>query len=313
MKMKRFKIKKKYQNITIPYFYANYDKDIVGYIYKNEFYSEDNLNNLFNEFIGFYLNYHIEINGKLQIVHSLEDVAKLLLDNYDNFVIPLKYKDDFSENEYKEFIKVQKFLKEKKHPKFNEPTIVKEYEHNIFRKLKNFFHNYHWNKFLEEMKKYNYDIPTKVYSKQYKRYFYIANGQPYWSVLNAFEEIYFISFYYQYNGDGINEYSNHFHSHDFEYIIRDVIDFTNEFQIYEFQKKFFSKQEINFLNALKEKLINMNYKPSNNNKFLYNGPLAKKYYEYYDKNKYFKAFLYDKKLQRIVKNNKKQDLINHKI
>ncbi len=309
-------MKKKYRNITVPYYYVNYKKNIIGYIFKDKLYLEDNLYDLFKDFIGFYLDYHIEIKGKIMIVHSLEEVAELLLNNYKTFKIPNKYRNDFSGIEYKQFIKVQKYLKEGSRPKPYEKVIVKDHNINAFLKVKYYFQNYRYNKMIKKMKKYDYKVPTKVYSKAYRRNFYVVDGEPFWSLLSAFENIYQIGFYYQYNGDGIDEYSKHSHQHDFEYVINDVLERPNEFKIYEFQRQFFSNQEINFLNALAQKLKDISFIPCSSeyeNEYLYNGHLSNKYYKYRENKQWIKAFLINKRIQLILKRNKKINLQNHKI
>lgn len=309
-------MKTKYRNITVPYYYVNYKKDIVGYIYKDKLYLENNLYDLFKDFLGFYLDYHIEIEGKIMIVHSLEEVAQLLLNYYKTFKIPSQYTNDFSAIEYKQFIKVQNYLKEGTRPKPYEKVIVKDSKINIFQKIKYYFQDYRYNKMIKEMKKYDYKVPTKVYSKFYKRNLYVVDGEPFWSLLSAFENIYHIGFYYQYNGDGIDEYSNHSHQHDFEYVIHDVINHHDTFKIHEFQIPFFSKQEIAFLNALAEKLKQISFTPCPNeyeSDYFYKGNLANKYYNYRDNKQWLKAFIINKKIQSIIKSNKRRKLQNHKI
>lgn len=307
-------MKKKYRNITVPYYYIDDKKSIRGYIFKDKLYLEDNLYNLFKDFLGFYLDYHIEIEGKIIIVHSLEEVAELLLNNYNSFKIPKKYIGEYSEIEYKQFIKVLKYLKSESRPKSFEKVIVKDYSINTFQKVKYYFQNYRYNKMLEEMKKYDYKVPTKVYSKYYKRNLYVVDGEPFWSLSSAFENIYQIGFYYQYNGDGIDEYSEHSHQHDFEYVIHDVFNNPDKFIIYDFQKQFFSKQEVDFLNALVQKLKDISFESdSNEYEYLYNGPLANEYYKYQDNKQWLKAFFIDKKIQSILKKEKNKKLQNHKI
>jgi len=172
-------MKRKYRNITIPYYYIDNKKDIRGYIFKDKLYLENNLYNLFKDFLGFYLDYHIEIKSKIIVVHSLEEVAELLLNNYNTFKIPQKYKEDFSKNEYKQFIKIQRFLQENTKPEPFKELIVKDCKVNTYQKIKYYFRNYRYNKMIKEMKKYDYKVPTKIYSKSYKRYFYVVNGNPF--------------------------------------------------------------------------------------------------------------------------------------
>lgn len=309
--MKEFRIKRKYRDITIPYPYCYYKKGLSGYIYKDQFYSNDELNDLFNDFVGFYLNYHIEVNSKIEIVHSLDGVMELLLDNYNNFKIPNEYKDDFSEDEYQQIMKIQKGLKENTKIKKQTEIIVDSKKIKHRRKIIDSMKNYHFYKTLKEMKNYQFSIPERVYSKYYKRHFYAVEGEVYWNLLTAFEDLYNIGFYYQYCGDGIDKFSDHYHSHEFEYVISDAINKSNEFQIYGFQKQFFSKQEINFLESLVQKLKDISYHPIEDD--LYKGSLALEYNKLCDEGKVIKAFLCDKKINRDIKRIKKEKLKNHKI
>lgn len=241
----------------------------------------------------------------------MEEVTELLLDNYNNFKIPNEYKRDFSEEEYQQIMKIQKSLKENTKRAKQTEMIVDNSKIKSRRKIIDLIKNYRFYKTLKEMKKYQSSIPERVYSKYYKRHFYVVEGEVYWNLLTAFEDIYNIGFYYQYCGDGKDEFSNHYHSHEFEYVISDAINKSNEFQIYEFQKQFFSEQEIKFLESLVQKLKDISYHPIEDN--LYKGSLTLEYNRLCDEGKVIKAFLCDKKINRNINKIKKEKLKNHKI
>ena len=60
-------MKHKYSDITIPYYY-NYKKKYCDvYIYKNNYWTD--LNALYTDFLGIYLNYHIKIKKEIIVVH----------------------------------------------------------------------------------------------------------------------------------------------------------------------------------------------------------------------------------------------------
>ena len=73
-------MKRKFKNITVPYFYFDDKNNNTYFIYQDNKYYK--LNDLFKAFIDEELTYHIEINKKIKEVHNLEDVAELLINNY---------------------------------------------------------------------------------------------------------------------------------------------------------------------------------------------------------------------------------------
>ena len=77
-------MKRKFKNITIPYFYFDDKNNTTYFIYQDNKYYK--LNDLFKSFIDEELTYHIEINKKIKEVHNLEDVAELLINNYMSLV-----------------------------------------------------------------------------------------------------------------------------------------------------------------------------------------------------------------------------------
>ena len=300
-----FVMKQKYKNITIPYHYQTSKKYSDVYIYKNRYWTD--LNALYTDFIGFYLDYHIEVKGKIVTVHSLEEVAKTLLLNYPDAKILPKYRKEYSENEYAYFEKM-----------LNNIFKVKDQKTTSLNSEKISFNlkDYWWYKANKEIKKeQKEDLLYQTYSKIYKENIWVLNGKI-MPLLRAMEEILNTSFYYQYGGDGKDEYSNHEHQHDFESIIKDVYYFGKDFIIYDFQKKFFSKQELKFLSALKEKLISLGYKQTKELKDsdnLYYSDLSQEYWALKDHKKNLQAFFILNKIKNQKKKSIKEDLKNHKL
>lgn len=295
----------KYRNITIPYFYNYKKKYSETYIYKNKYWF--NLNDLFIEFLGFYLNYHIKINENIVVVHSLEEVASTLLLNYPNATIPKKYKNEYSSKEYLFFEKMLCNINELKQDR----KIILNME-NITFSLK----DYWWYKANKSVRKENKtNLLYQTYSKVYHENVWVLNGTI-TPLLRAIEEICNIGFYYQYSGDGKNEYSYHEHQHEFENVIKDVFFLGEKFVVYDFQKQFFSKQELFFLKALKAKLENIGYIvdfTKNYNENFYYSDLCQIYWQLRDQNRKIQAYLVFRKIKKKHKKLQKMFLKNHKI
>ena len=87
-------MKRKYKNITVPYFYFDDKNNNSYFIYQDKEYTK--LNELFKDFIDDELTYHIEVKDKQKEVHNLEDVVELLINNYKTFKIPRKYYEEIA-------------------------------------------------------------------------------------------------------------------------------------------------------------------------------------------------------------------------
>lgn len=301
-------MKRKYLNITIPYKYYNNKTLENGYIYKDKFWT--NLNDLFWNFLGSFLSYHVLVNNEEIEVHSLEEVIYYLTKYPNNFEIPNKYKNEYSNIEYKSINKFHKDLLN------NNLEIIEYYPLKKWRFRK--FDDYRWHRALKEAQKYKDVIfPIKVYNKVYKREVYVLKGEIYKSLIYALEHISSLSFYYQYNGDGKKDSYNHNHSHEFELVIDRVIE-DKDFKIYDFQEEFYSKQELELIKKLQLKLTKMNFERID---LYYNSlnknNLKKKWYDkirnYEKEKKYLRAFIYEKKVRYLENKIKKYNLSNYKI
>jgi len=257
-------MKKVLKNTNIPY--HTYDKkDICScYIYNNKKYYDLNL--LFNDYIASYLTYHFKISNKLITVHNLNEVAIFLLENYKTFSIPDNYIIEYSKSEYEYFIKLQNHLLKNQlnRERLNHKKMKFKY---ILKYPKDYLVSL-------EIKKYkDTNIPKKIYSKILKREIYVLYGNFYNDIFYSLYYIFNGSFYYQFNKDGIEDNSNHSHSHYFEEVIDKVIKYFDEFKIYDYQKQFYSKQELDFINKLLKKLKQDKFTSIH----------YKNYYDYFDK------------------------------
>ena len=296
-------MKRKFKNITIPYFYFDDKNNNTYFIYQDNKYYK--LNELFKSFIEEELTYHIEINKKIKEVHNLEDVAELLINNYKKFKIPTKYHDEYSANELSYFQKLQKKL-------MNEDIKLERelsYDYQFrFKDLKQL-------KYIKFTKKIYTDykdiiIPKKIYSKEYKNYYYVVGGRCYQDIFYALEDIYLNSFYYQFNGPNRENLYNHSHAHSFEEVIRDIFNNFNEFKINKFQEEHYSKQELDLINKLCSKLKQLKYKSVNRK---YDKSEYEEYCYLKDNKKYIRLFIHN--LKGSIKDIKfhKEVLKSHKI
>lgn len=278
-------MRKLYKNINIPYHFFDRNSFQMYYIYNNKKYYDLNL--LFNDYLGSYLTYHFKINGEIKEVHNLSDIANYLIEDYKTFEIPDEYKDEYTEREYKELYYIKKNLLENKSKETNSfyrPVSFKKF----FRNPKDYL------SYLEFKKYKELSIPKKVYSKVLKRDVYVLYGEFFNNAMNALDALFGVSFYYQFNGDRIEDSYNHSHEHEFESVVKCIFSQFDEFIIYDFQKQFFSKQELIFINKLlkklkKDKFTSIYYKNSND----YFQKSINEYRYLKDNKKYLKLFIHN--------------------
>jgi len=247
-------MKRIYKNIKIPYHYYDPNTLLSGYIYKDVFYLKES--EVFTKYLGIYLTYHYTVNNMLKEVHDYEDVLIDVINNYDTFKIENKYKNEYSKRELSSIEEAIKHLKNKdfrnieyKETKYNKKKFLTK-EEKKYRDLN------------EEIKQYkNVDFPKEVYSTTLKSNIFVYKGEYYFTALYCLEETCLISLYFQFNGDGIEDSYNHNHEHDFSSVIRDLINDNDNFILYDYQKEFYSNQEIEFLNQLHNKLLEDNFHP----------------------------------------------------
>lgn len=292
-------MKKLYKNINIPYHYYDNRLLLSGYIYNDKKYFD--LNELFTDYLGSYLTYHFKINNELKEVHSLCDIVNVLFENYQGFSIPKVYIDEYSEDEYKFITRLHQDLLNNKLIKgkpLNRKMTFKDILKNPIQYLVN-----------QEVKIYkNLSTLKKVYSKVLKRNIYVLDGNYY----ENFFDIAYYCCYYQFNGDGIETSYNHTHEHDFEDVIRELFETFDDFIIYDYQKQFFSKQELDFINKLIKKLKNDNYTSKYYKTNDEDKKLSEEYHYLHKNKKYFKLFIFKIKDNYRVKRYNKILINSHK-
>ncbi len=245
-------MKRKLKGITIPYLYYDKSKNYTYYIYKDKEYT--NLDKLFTDFVGSYLTYHFNINEKTHEVHNLSEVLEALLKNKKSFSIPKNYKEEYSKEEYAYITKLQdRLLNEKLKIENNQL-----YEHKFT--IKNIF-EYRLFKFTKEIfEKYKkIAIPKKIHSNIFNHDYYVVAGSAYESIYHALDEVFDDSLYYQFGGTKKENNRSHFHSHNFDDLISLIFERSSKFKIHVFQQEFYSKQELEFLNKLADKLKKMKF------------------------------------------------------
>lgn len=289
-------MKRLYKNIKIPYYYYEPNTLDCGFIYKDIFYTKES--EVFNKFLGSYLTYHYSVNDMLKEVHDYEDVLKDVINNYETFKIDNKYKEEYSSRELSLIKESIRRLKNKDFYKHEVREIIFDdkvhlnKEERLYRKL------------IEEIKQYkDVDFPKEVYCETLKRNIFVHKGEYFFTALNCLEELCIVSLYFQFNGDGIEDSYEHEHEHDFTNVIVRLIRNNDNFIIYDYQKQFFSTQEIEFLNKLHEKLLEENFHPIEFNSY---DSFSEKYAYLEDNKKYIRLFFHKRygDLLDIIERNK---------
>lgn len=240
----------KYTGITVPYQYNDIRRNYKYYIYKDKEYTD--MNKLFKAFIGSYLTYHFVIKEKEVEVHNLSEVLENVLKFSENFSIPTKYKKEYSNLEYdyikglKEAIEKNK-LKVEYNPEF-------KYSKDDFKTIKKY-------KFAKEIdKKYNdVVIPKKIKDPFYKHEYYVVGGIAYQSIYHALDVVYEGSLHYQFGGTKNPNNRTHSQAHNFDDLIGLIFKESTKFKIHLHQQDCYSKQELDFLQLLADKLNNMGF------------------------------------------------------
>lgn len=295
-------MKKKFKNITVPYYYCDKKNNTTYYIYKDKKYYK--LNELFKDFINYELNYHIEVDKKEIILHNLSDVVEQLVLNPKSFKIAKEYYEEYSEDELSYIKKLQKKLLNNELKPLYERDINKKFRLRDLKEIKYIlFEKDIYNKYK------NVIIPKKIYSNYYKNYYYVSNGYAFDNIIYALEEVYNNSLYYQY-GSRTTGRENHFHSHTFDEVIDMLFYYYDEFKILKPQEEFYSKQELDLLKKLCNKLKKLNYKPYRS---IYTEEDYNEYRYLKDNKKYIRLFIYN--LSNDIKDikDKKEILKSHKI
>ena len=295
-------MKNKLKGITVPYKYFDKSENYTYYVYKDKMYTD--LNKLFTKFIGSYLTYHYEIDKELKEVHNLSDVLDSLLKNYEQFSIPTQYKKEYSSVEY-DYIK---HLKESLINNKFETPYEKEFSYSIkdFANRKQFkFNRLIFNQYKDTL------VPKKVRTKKYFQHdYYMVGGVAYQSIYHALDCVFDDNFLYEFGGTKNPNNRTHSHSHNFDDLISLIFENSNKFIIHKFQQEFYSKQELDFLNLLADKLNEMNFKSIERD---YN-PLNSTEYDYLkDNHKYISLLIHNLRFNREEKIFQKKVLESHKI
>lgn len=230
-------MKRKYKNIKIPYSYYDKVKGCCYYVYNNKYYN--NIYDAVKDYLGCELTYHFLYNNKLIEVYDLGQVCEYILLK-GSFSIPDEYKHEYSLIEYQELNRLYKNINNFKFKEYyyQRPDLKYLLEEPIPCYLK---HKYH-----KLYKDYNY--PRKVYSKFLKKEIFVYKGYIYYTINDILE----LNYYYEFNKPLISGYQAH--EHEFNLVIKAVLNSFKEFKIYKNQEKFYSKQELIFLNKLINKL-----------------------------------------------------------
>ena len=295
-------MKLKYRNITIPYRVKDNKLPYTYYVYNDKEYK--NLNSLFKDFLGSYLIYHFQLGNKEKEVHSIQEVIEALYNHIDDFKIPKKYNDEYSENELYYIKELQKELKKGT----IKPITIDEYGFHDqpkdykSKKLYNFYRDT-YNKYKKET------MPKKFHSSEYDRNFYCIGGRVYENIIGALGEVYTNELYYQFGGTKNPNNRTHLHAHDFEELIWMIFRNSSKFKIHVHQGEYYSKQELEFLTSLSKKLTKLKFK-SVSDKIDMD---AEEYFYLKDNRKYLKLLIYN--TQYILKERKiKKEILNsHKI
>ena len=244
-------MKAKYNGITVPYQYFDKSRNYTYYIYKDKEYHD--LNKLFKAFLGSYLTYHFEVKEREVEVGNLSEVLDNLIRFPDTFKIPTKYKKEYSEMEY-DYLKglldalKKDTLKINYNPEFN-------YSKKEFKSNKIY-------KFSKEIdKKYNdVVIPKKIKDKIFNKEYYVVGGIAYESIYYALDVVYDGELNYQFGGTKNPNNRTHQKARNFDDLVSLIFKKSTRFMIHVHQQEFYSKQELEFLKKLADKINELGFK-----------------------------------------------------
>lgn len=244
---------KKLKGITVPYLYYSKKDNYTYYIYQDKKYTD--LNKLFTDFLGSYLTYHYRVKDTLKEAHNLSDVLYDLIKNKGNIEIPKKYKEEYSQEEYQYINNLKdKIINKKLKIGYNQ-------EHEYLFDIK-YIREYKLFKFTKKIyKEYkDLEIPKLIFSKEYKHNYYVVAGSAYESIYHALDEVFEDNLYYEFGGTKRNNNRSHSHCHSFDDLINLIFKNSSQFKIHLHQQQFYSKQELEFLNNLANKLKKMKFR-----------------------------------------------------
>jgi hypothetical protein len=245
-------MKNSLKGITVPYKYYDKKENYTYYIYKNKMYTD--MNKLFTKFIGSYLTYHYEIEKDLKEVHNLSEVIEAVLKNYKVFSIPDKYKKEYSTIELKYIKRLVDDL--------NNNKLEKPYEHEFSYSIKDFKNRklFKFNRFIFNQYKDTF-IPKKVRTQKYfKHDYYVVAGTAYQSIYHALDEVFDENVLYLFGGTKNPNNRTHQKARNFDDLVSLIFKKSTRFMIHVHQQEFYSKQELEFLQKLADKINELGFK-----------------------------------------------------
>ena len=291
----------KYNGITVPYEYFDKRRNYTFYIYNDKEYKD--ISRVLKAFLGTCLTYHFEVKEKEVEVNSLSEVLDNLIRFSDTFKIPSKYKDEYSELEY-EYIKglLEAIKKDKLSINYN-PVFT--YSKSDFKSVK----IYRFSKEID--KKYNeVVIPKRIKDKMFHNEYYVVGGIAYESIYYALEVVYEGNLHYQFGGTKNPNNRTFLIAHNFDDLIRLIFKKSSKFIIHDHQREFFSKQELEFLDLLMNKLTQMGYKSVEPK---YEKEFTEEYNYLKDNHRYIGLLFHNLKYKLFQKKYEKAVIKSHKI
>lgn len=295
-------MKLKYRNITVPYRRFDKKRNYSYYIYQDKEYTD--LNKLFTDFLGSYLTYHFKTKDTIHAVHNLNDVIEHLLYHYEDFEIPKEYKSEYSTWEYKYLTTLQKRLIKDELVVESKPeefplslSEVKDKKRYLFEK--DIYYKYR-----------NVKIPKKVFSEEYNHHYYVVGGEYFDSLNHALDMVFDLTLYYQSGGTKNPNNNSHVHTHSFDELIALIFSNSSKFKIHVFQRQYYSKQELEFLEKLSEKLKEMKFHSVEKN---YDKTDYEEYFFYKDNKKYIRLLFHNIRIHFDELKHQKEVLKSHKI
>lgn len=294
-------MKRKLQGITVPYQYYDYKRNYVYYVYKDKEYTD--LAKVLKAFISYELSYHFEVREKEVEVHNLSEVLDNLLKFSDTFKIPSKYKDEYSSLEY-DYIKGLKEAIDKDKLKVNyNPEFT--YSITDFRSPK----LYRFSRDIDNRYN-NVVIPKRIKDSIYNQEYYVVGGAAYQSIYHALDVVYEGEIRYEYGGTKNPNNRTHRQVHNFDDLIKAVFKNSTKFLIHVHQQDFYSKQELELLKKLAERINEMGFKSVEK-------PYEKEFTEEYnylkDHHRYIGILINNIKYKLSLKKYEREVLKSHKI
>ena len=294
-------MKAKYNGITVPYQYFDKKRNYTYYVYKDKEYTDPS--KVFKAFVGSYLTYHFEVKEKEIEVHNLSEVLDNLLRFPDTFKIPAKYKEEYSDLEY-DYIKGLLEAIKKDTLKINYNPIF-DYSKKDFKTAKIY-------KFSKEVdKKYNdVVVPRRIKDHIFNNDYYVVGGVAYESIYHAIDVVYEGELHYIFGGTKNPNNRTREQVHNFDDLVSKIFKKSTKFIIHVYQQEYYSKQELEFLNLLADKINEMGFKSIEPK---YEEEYTEEYNYLKDNHRYLGILINNIKYYLKQKRHERQVLKSHKI